>query len=128
MMVILAKSGTVNLETAILGQPQVVIYRVNPITYWIAKYILKVSIPLMSPPNLVLMRPIVMELLQQAARPEAIATEAIALLSDPQRRDRLQRDYKQLRAALGSPGVLQRAATEILALLDENTTPPTNSV
>ncbi|WP_017328080.1 lipid-A-disaccharide synthase [Synechococcus sp. PCC 7336] len=115
---VLAKSGTVNLETAIRGLPQVVIYRVNPITYWIAKYILKFSVPFVSPPNLVLMRPIVMELLQHAAQPETIATEAIELLSDPRRRKTLQQDYAQLRAALGQTGVLERAASEILGLLD----------
>ena len=118
---VLAKSGTVNLETAIRGLPQVVIYKVNPITYWIAKYILKFSIPFMSPPNLVLMRPVVMELLQHEAQPETIATEAVALLSDPERQQTLRQDYAELRAALGQLGVLERAAKEVLAVLDETT-------
>ncbi|MEL7475838.1 MAG: lipid-A-disaccharide synthase, partial [Cyanobacteria bacterium J06555_12] len=118
---VLAKSGTVNLETAIRGLPQVVIYKVNPITYWIAKYILKFSIPFMSPPNLVLMRPVVMELLQHEAQPETIATEAEALLTDPERQQRLQQDYAELRAALGQLGVLERAAKEVLTVLDEAT-------
>ena len=120
---VLAKSGTVNLETAIRGLPQVVIYRVNPLTYLIAKYLLKFSIPFMSPANLVLMRPIVMELLQHEAQPETIATEAIALLTDNQRQDKLQRDYAELRMALGEPGVLERAAHEVLKVLDECSTP-----
>ncbi|MGK7913798.1 MAG: lipid-A-disaccharide synthase [Synechococcus sp.] len=118
---VLAKSGTVNLETAIRGLPQVVIYKVNPITYWIAKYILKFSIPFMSPPNLVLMRPVVMELLQHKALPETIATEAVALLTDPERQQRLRQDYAELKAALGQLGVLERAAKEVLTVLDTTT-------
>ena len=121
---VLAKSGTVNLETAIRGIPQVVIYRVNPITYWIAKYILKFSIPFMSPPNLVSMRPIVMELLQKEAQPETIAAEGLELLTDANRRKLLQQDYAQMRAALGKPGALERAATAILELVDRATDKP----
>ncbi|MDP8963640.1 MAG: lipid-A-disaccharide synthase, partial [Cyanobacteriota bacterium] len=58
----IAKSGTVNLELALLNVPQVVFYRVSSFTYWIGR-LLKFSIPFMSPPNLVVMRQIVPELL-----------------------------------------------------------------
>jgi lipid-A-disaccharide synthase len=51
----IAKSGTVNLELALLNVPQVVLYRVSKFTYWIGQ-LLKFSIPFMSPPNLVVMR------------------------------------------------------------------------
>ncbi|MFQ3584633.1 MAG: lipid-A-disaccharide synthase [Cyanobacteriota bacterium] len=115
---VLAKSGTVNLETAILGIPQVVIYRLNPITFWIARHWLKVTVPFMSPPNLVQMRPIVPELLQDQAQPERVLELALALLTDPKRQAQLQADYAAMRAALGEPGVLRRAAQAILAVLD----------
>ncbi|MEN9221280.1 MAG: lipid-A-disaccharide synthase [Thermostichus sp. BF3_bins_97] len=115
---VLAKSGTVNLETAILGIPQVVIYRLNPITFWIARHWLKVSVPFMSPPNLVQMRPIVPELLQDQAQPETLVQMALAFLTDPQRQAQLQADYATMRAALGEAGVLRRAAKAILAMLD----------
>ncbi len=116
---VLAKSGTVNLETAILGIPQVVVYRLSPLTHWIAKHLLKVSVPFISPANLALMRPIVTELFQDQAQPEVIVAESLSLLMDPQRRQRLQQEYAQMRIALGSPGVLDRAATEILRILDQ---------
>ncbi len=61
----ITKSGTVNLEIALLNVPQVVLYRVSPVTAWIARTFLKFSIPYMSPPNLVEMKPIVTELLQE---------------------------------------------------------------
>ncbi|MGK7906310.1 MAG: lipid-A-disaccharide synthase [Synechococcus sp.] len=117
---VLAKSGTVNLETAIRGVPQVVIYRVNPITYWIAKHILKMSIPFVSPPNLVLMRPVVLELLQHEAQPQRIADEAFELLTNRERQQKLQQDYAELRTALGERRVLERAANEVLQILDES--------
>jgi lipid-A-disaccharide synthase len=120
---VLAKSGTVNLEAAILGIPQVVIYRLNPITFWLARHWLKVSVPFMSPPNLVLMRPIVPELLQEEAQPERVAQLALELLTRPERRTQLQADYAAMRAALGEPGVLARAAKAILEVLDSETRP-----
>ncbi len=116
---ILAKSGTVNLEAAILGIPQVVIYRLHPLTYWIGKHILKVSFPFMSPPNLVEMRPIVLELMQDQAQPDRIVAEAVDLLTNPERQQQLQVEYQGMRLALGQPGVLDRAATEILGVLDQ---------
>lgn len=116
---ILAKSGTVNLEAAILGVPQVVIYRVNWLTAWIARKLLGFSIPFMSPPNLVQMRGIVPELLQEEATPERVVAEALPLLLDRDRQRQLQQDYAQMRLALGQPGAIDRAAAEVLRILDE---------
>jgi lipid-A-disaccharide synthase len=113
----ITKSGTVNLEIALLNVPQVVIYRVNPITAWIAQHLLKFSIPFMSPPNLVLMKSIVPELLQEQATATNIVQEALDLLENGDRREQMQRDYQQMRAALGEPGVCDRAAQIILGLV-----------
>jgi lipid-A-disaccharide synthase len=112
----LTKSGTVNLEMALLNVPQVVMYRVNPITAWVAKHIVKFSIPFMSPPNLVLMKPIVPEFLQDDARPENIANAALELLK-PDVRQQMIAGYQAMRAALGETGVCDRAAQEILQLI-----------
>ncbi len=114
---VIAKSGTVNLETAILGVPQVVVYRLHPLTYWIGKHILKIKIPFASPTNLVLMREIIPELLQAAATPERITAAALPLLADTTRQQQLQADYAEMRAHLGQPGVLKRAVAEIQRVL-----------
>ncbi|MBW4463818.1 MAG: lipid-A-disaccharide synthase [Pegethrix bostrychoides GSE-TBD4-15B] len=114
---VLAKSGTVNLETALLNVPQVVMYRVNPLTAWIAEHLLKFSAPFVAPPNLVMMQPIVPEFLQQQAQPEAVAAAAVELLQQPQRRLQMQQQYQQMRQHLGEPGVCLRAASAILELL-----------
>lgn len=113
----ITKSGTVNLEIALLNVPQVVIYRVNPVTAWIARHLLKFSIPFMSAPNLVLMKSVVPELLQESATAENILRETLDLLDNPKRRSQMQQDYQQMREALGEPGVCDRAAQIILGLI-----------
>ncbi|MBD2185178.1 lipid-A-disaccharide synthase [Aerosakkonema funiforme] len=112
----ITKSGTVNLEIALLEVPQVVIYRVSPITAWLARHLLKFSIPFMSPPNLVQMKSIVPELLQEEASPENIVREAMNLLN-PDIRSQTLAEYRQMRQALGELGVCDRAAKAILEML-----------
>lgn len=113
----ITKSGTANLEIALMGIPQVVLYRVNPITAWVARHVLRFSIPFMSPPNLVLMQPIVPEFLQEQATPANITQTALDLLLNPQRRQQMLDDYARMRQAMGEPGVCDRAALEILGML-----------
>jgi lipid-A-disaccharide synthase len=113
----ITKSGTVNLEIALLNVPQVVIYRVNRFTAWVAQHILKFSIPFMSPPNLVLMQEIVPELLQDEVTPENIVSEATELLINQKRRDQVWADYQQMRQQLGDVGVCDRAAIAIFSFL-----------
>jgi lipid-A-disaccharide synthase len=111
----ITKSGTVNLELALLNVPQVVFYRVSVLTAWIAR-LLKFSIPFMSPPNLVVMRSIVPELLQEQATTENIVKESLELLFNPDRRQQTLTDYQEMRQLLGEVGVCDRAAREILQL------------
>src|ERR687886_1742388 len=113
----ITKSGTVNLELALLNVPQVVFYRVSLLTYWIAR-LMQFSIPFMSPPNLVVMRSIVPELLQEQATSENIVKESLELLFNPERRQQTQADYQEMRQLLGEFGVCDRAAQEILQLAD----------
>lgn len=113
----ISKSGTVNLELALLDVPQIVIYAVHPVTAWIARKLLGFSIPFMSPPNLVQMKAIVPELMQEAVTAENILKEALELLLNPQRRQQMQADYAQMRQNVGEVGACDRAAIEILSLL-----------
>ncbi|MGQ9870715.1 lipid-A-disaccharide synthase [Leptodesmis sp.] len=113
----ITKSGTVNLEIALLDVPQVVLYKVNSITAWVLKHVLKFSIPFMSPPNLVMMRAIVPEFMQDEATPDNLAQESLEILLNPERRRTMMIDYQNLRQVLGEPGVCDRAAKDILQLL-----------
>ena len=114
----LAKSGTANLELALRGVPQVVVYRVSRVTAFVAKRLLRFNVPHISPVNLVLNERLVPELLQDQLSSEAIVAEAAPLL-DPTSaaRQRMLDGYQRLRRALGEPGVTSRAASAILDLV-----------
>ncbi|MEH2243265.1 lipid-A-disaccharide synthase [Nostoc sp.] len=116
----ISKSGTVNLELALLNVPQVVVYRLSSLTAWIARKILKGSITFASPPNLVVMKPIVPEFLQEQATPENIIQAAMELLLNPSRREQTLLDYQEMRRSLGEVGVCDRAAQEILQMRPNN--------
>ena len=113
--VAIAKSGTVNLELALRGVPQVVVYRVSRATAFLARHILRFSVPHISPVNLVLGERLVPELLQEDLRAKTIVAQALPLLdsSGPGRLGMLA-GYDRLRLELGEPGVTQRAACAIL--------------
>jgi lipid-A-disaccharide synthase len=112
---VIGKSGTANLEAALLDVPQVVVYRVHPMSAWIYRVILRFKVPFISPVNLIPMQAIVPELLQKAMTPEAIATHALHLLHDGEARRRMLDQYQMLREQLGTPGVLPRAASALLS-------------
>lgn len=115
----IAKSGTVNLEIALLNIPQVVLYRINPLTAWVASNILNFSVPLMSPPNLVVKQKIVPELQQQEATPERVTEESLALLANKAKIEQMLTEYQQMRSLLGELGVCDRAANEIMQIANK---------
>jgi lipid-A-disaccharide synthase len=115
---VMSKSGTVNLETALLNVPQVVLYRLSPVTAWIARHLLKVTIPFMSPTNLVQMKAIVPEFMQEAATPENVSQACLELLLNEQSRQQMLYNYAEMRNCLGGSGAIERVATEILDTLD----------
>ena len=110
----LTKSGTVNLELALRGVPQVVGYRLSRVTAFVAKQLLRFNVPHISPVNLVLEERLVPELLQDGFRAEAIVEAAEPLLRDGPQRRAVLAGYDRLRSLLGSPGVTDRAAAAIL--------------
>lgn len=117
--VAITKSGTVNLEIALLNVPQVVLYRVSPLTMWLGRTFLKFSVPFISPTNLVLNEPIVPELLQEDATVSRVVEEALSLLQDETRRQTMFDGYQRVRQGLGQPGVRDRAAQEILSIMSK---------
>jgi len=110
-----AKSGTVNLELALRQVPQVVVYRVSWLTAFVARHILRFSVPHISPVNLVLGERLVPELLQEDLTSAAIVRQALPLLEHAsEARRAMLTGYDRLRQELGEPGVTQRAAAAIL--------------
>ncbi len=112
----ITKSGTVNLEIALLNVPQVVMYRLAPFTAWVVEHILKLEIPFASPPNLVGMKEIVPEFLQDEATPENLARSAMELLQT-EKREKTIADYQEMRRRLGEPGACRRAAKSMLEMV-----------
>ncbi len=114
----LGKSGTVNMELALNRVPQIVGYRVSRLTAFIAKKVLRFNVAHISPVNLLLNQRLIPELLQDEFTPQSLANCAIRLLEDSSFRTRMLQGYEILKNHLGSPGVTERAASEILDLVE----------
>ncbi len=108
-------SGTATLEMALLERPMVIVYRLAPVTYALAR--LFVRVPFIGMPNLIAGRQVVPELIQSAATPERIATEAQRLLTDARAYSVAQEGLREVRTKLGEPGAAKRAADLIFNLL-----------
>lgn len=115
--VVINKSGTVNLEVALMNVPQVVTYRLSNLTALIAKYVVRFSGDYVSPVNLMENQPIVPELLQWDATPEKLSEAALTLLTNEAERQQMLAGYQQMKQAMGEVGVCDRAAREILEML-----------
>jgi len=105
-------SGTATLETALLGCPMVIVYRMAPLTHWIARRLVEVN--WIGMPNIILQRSVFPELIQSEATPAAMAD---AVRSVRARRAEMAEALEQLRTRLGAPGAAERAADLALALV-----------
>ena len=94
----LAASGTVTIEAAVLGTPMVTFYKVNPLSWWAGRRLVKA--PFLSMVNLIAGRRIVPELIQHDMTPGKIAAAAEELLSGTAEADRMRADLASVRAAL----------------------------
>ncbi|RQO31918.1 lipid-A-disaccharide synthase [Taibaiella sp. KBW10] len=87
-------SGTATLETALLGVPQVVVYKTSPTTYRIARHFVKVKY--ISLVNLILDKPSVMELIQEDCTVVRLSAALKDILDEGARRQPILADYKLL--------------------------------
>jgi lipid-A-disaccharide synthase len=108
-------SGTATLETALFGVPQVVCYKGNPISYAIGKRVVKIKF--ISLVNLILNRPLVMELIQHDMNPNALKIAFEAIVETGPKRDEILAAYSELRMLLGQGGAAKQTASEIFRLL-----------
>ncbi len=112
---VLVCSGTATLETAIMQKPMVVIYKVSPLTALLLKPMLK--IPDIGLVNVVAGKRIVPECVQNKAKPEIIAQEAISILNSSQKITEIKNNLISVKQNLGSPGVSRRTAQIISKFL-----------
>ena len=112
--VALTASGTATVQAALHDTPMVIVYRVSPWTYRLGRHLLKVDTFGMV--NLIAGSRIVPELIQDAFTPEAVAAEAVSMLTDPARAAQIRKGLRDVRERLGGGGASRRAAEAILAL------------
>jgi lipid-A-disaccharide synthase len=114
--VALSKSGTTTLEAALAGTPQVVAYRLNALSYFMARRLVK--IPWVGLVNLVAEREVAPELIQRDATPQKIAAAALPLFdAGSSERAAQLAGIDDVRRKLGGPGAAARAAQLALDLL-----------
>jgi len=108
----LIASGTATVQAALHGTPMVIVYRLSPITYKLGRPL--VIVDTYGMPNLIAGAPIVPELIQDDFTAEAVADQAIALLTDPDRAAAMRAALARVRACLGAAGASRRAAQSVL--------------
>ncbi len=99
-------SGTATLETALHGVPQVVTYRGNGVSFWLAKKL--VSVPYISLVNLIMNDEVVKELIQEELTSENLIRELELLRTE--KNSMIKTKYSQLRERLGEGGASSKAA------------------
>ena len=111
----IVSSGTATLETAILGIPMLIGYRMHALSYFLARIFVK--LPYFGLANLVAGEKIAPEFLQDDFNCQNIAEMAGHLLTDSQAAERQRRSWVRVRERLGGAGAAGRAAEEVLKLL-----------
>ena len=105
-------SGTASLETALFGTPQVVGYITNPITYWVAKKIIKIRF--ISLGNLIVDRLAFKEYIQNDCNADALVTEIRDLIENQDRRSAMLAEYAEIRSLLGGAGASAAVAKAMI--------------
>ena len=105
-------SGTASLETVLFNTPQVVGYITNPITYRIARKIVKIRF--ISLGNLIIDRLGFKEFIQDECNSEALVEEIRELIENQDRREKMFRDYAEIRDALGGSGASSAVAKAMI--------------
>lgn len=114
---VVAASGTVTLELALLDVPMVVTYRLSPLTYRLGRMLIKLKY--FSLVNLIAEHEVVPELLQHEVCPQPIAQHLYTLLSDSVANQKMKEGLVGVRNKLGTKGASEKAAELALGMLEE---------
>lgn len=110
--VALTASGTATVQAALHDTPMVIVYRLSPLTYRLGRRL--VALDTFGMVNLIAGEKVVPELIQDAFTPEAVAADAVSMLTDRGRAARIREGLARVRERLGGPGASRRAAEAIL--------------
>jgi lipid-A-disaccharide synthase len=118
--VVIASTGGNLLEAVFADVPVVAAYRVDPLTYWIARHVMRLGerVAACALPNLIAGARVVPELIQDDVSGARLAEAAERLLGDQTAREAIRQVYAKVRAALGTPGVNARIAERLLRELN----------
>ena len=105
-------SGTATLETALFQVPEVVCYKSSPLSYHIAKRLVKIKY--ISLVNLIMDREVVKELIQDDCTSVQISKELSRILPGGESRSQMEKDFKELRQLLGGGGASKKVAQSLL--------------
>jgi lipid-A-disaccharide synthase len=114
---IIAASGTVTLEIALLAVPHFIVYKVAPTTYNILKRLVK--IPYVGLCNIVTGEPVIKEILQDDVTVENLDQALTQLLTDRQSKHKAELIQQQVLTALGPSGGANNAAEQVLAMVNQ---------
>lgn len=107
-------SGTATLEAALLNVPQIVIYKTNKITYWLARLLVK--IPHISLVNILLKSALLLELIQSDCSPGRLIMEIEKLIGDVEQQKKISEGYSEIRKILGTKSASASAAKIVQSL------------
>ena len=110
----LVASGTATLETALLGTPQLVLYKTDPVTYLLGRLLIR--IPRIGLVNIVAGRELAPEFIQGRCRADLVAASALRHLGHPDLKRNFAPVARELRLKLGQPGAAGRAAQAVWEL------------
>ena len=110
-------SGSATLEAGIMSCPMVIIYKLNPLTYWLA--LMLINTPYYGLINIVAGESVVPELIQSKANAENIASETLKFLKNPEYCQEIQNRLLLVRNKLGRPGVMKAVAASIVDSLSK---------
>jgi lipid-A-disaccharide synthase len=112
-------SGSATLEAGIIGCPMVIVYKLSPLTYWLA--LMLINTPYYGLVNIVAGEGVAPELIQGKANADNIATETLKLLKNPEHCQEIRNRLLLVRKNLGSPGVMKAVASSIADSLSKIT-------
>jgi lipid-A-disaccharide synthase len=113
----LVTSGTATLETALMGIPQVVCYKGSVLSYWVARWVVKVKY--ISLVNLIMDHQVISELIQDNLSEQSLKVELKKIL-EVTKRQKIMIAYSALKEKLGGRGASARAASLVTQYLSKN--------
>ncbi len=116
--VVMTASGTATLETALIGTPMVIVYKVNPVSYAIMSRMIRIeNIGLV---NIVAGKRIVQEFVQNNTSPKNISKELKRLLTDKRYAQQMRDNLKVVKDKMGDGGASNNVAKLIQRMLEQD--------